>query len=35
MEAIEFEATPKDGTIQIPERYYKSQFYVRVRMIVM
>ena len=35
MEAIEFEATPKDGTIQIPERYYKSQFSVRVRMIVM
>jgi len=33
MEAIEFETTPKGGTIQIPERY-KSQFSARVRVIV-
>lgn len=34
MEAIEFETTPKDGTIQIPETY-KNKFTARVRVVVM
>jgi hypothetical protein len=34
MEAIEFETTAKDGTIQIPETY-KNKFTARVRVVVM
>jgi len=34
MEAIEFKTTPKDGTIQIPEKY-KNQFTARVRVVLL
>jgi hypothetical protein len=34
MEAIEFKTTPKDGTIQIPEKY-RNQFTTEVRVVVM
>lgn len=34
MEAIEFKTTPKDGTIQIPEKY-RNQFTAEVRVVVM
>jgi hypothetical protein len=34
MEAVEFETTPEEGTIRIPEKY-KNQFTARVRVVLM